>query len=272
MRCLKALIVPIAGLATLSVVLSLPQATGHARDGIKEPAPLTVFAAASLRTALDDVGRLWTTKTGIEVRYSYAASGAIARQIENAAPADVFVSADTIWMDYLAAKGLLRGQPRRIVSNALVLVAPAAAPKTDIDLRPGPTVAKALVGLVGSSRLALGNPQTVPAGAYAKAALTALEAWDALADRLAPAENVRVALAFVVRGEAALGVVYATDAKAEPGVRVLGIFDPATHPPIIYPAAVTTQADHPEAAGFVEFLAGPDAAHVFEAAGFLVRR
>jgi molybdate transport system substrate-binding protein len=237
-----------------------------ARTALAQALPtVTVFAAASLKNAMDDVGKAYMAKTGDPVRFSYAASSAIAHQIEARAPADVFISADADWMDYLAQRGLIVTATRRdVLTNHLALIAPA---DSTIQLRIGKDMplAKAL----GAGRLSVAGPE-VPAGKYAKAALTALGVWPEVQDKLAPAENVRGALAFVARGEAPLGIVYDTDAKVEPKVRIVGLFPETSHPPIIYPAALIAGSGKPGAAAFLGFLQGPEASKVFQSYGFIV--
>jgi molybdate transport system substrate-binding protein len=221
----------------------------------------TVFAAASMKNALDEVSMHFPSK----VILSYGASSALARQIENGAPADVFVSADLDWMDYLEKKGLLApGTRRNLLGNRLVLIAPANEP---VKLQPAPGFP--ILKILGNGRIALAEPNSVPAGKYAKAALEKLGVWNGVSHRVAAAENVRAALALVARGEAPLGVVYETDAKAEPGVMVAGVFPPESHPPIVYPAAVLTRAKG-AAAPFLEFLSSPRARAIFEKHGFTV--
>jgi molybdate transport system substrate-binding protein len=219
-----------------------------------------VFAAASLKNALDEVAAQSPVKTAI----SYAASSALARQIESGAPAQVFLSADLDWMDYLEQRKLIRTDTRRnLLGNKLVLVAPSTS-KAQATITAGFPLAR----LLGDGRLALGDPQHVPAGKYARAALEKLGVWDSVSSKLAPAENVRAALAFVARGETPLGIVYATDSAAEPKVRVVAAFPDGLHPPIIYPAALTTSAKDSAAAEFLAFLGSPDTRHVFEKHGF----
>jgi molybdate transport system substrate-binding protein len=221
----------------------------------------TVFAAASLKNALDEAAALYQDRTVI----SYGASSALARQIESGAPADVFISADLDWMDYMEKKTLLApGTRKNLLGNRLVLIAPARQP---VQLQPGPgfPIAKAL----GGGRLALAEPNSVPAGKYAKAALEKFGVWGEVAGRVAPADNVRAALLLVARGEAPLGVVYQTDANAEPNVRVAGVFPANSHPPIVYPAAAIKNAK-PGAAPFLEYLASPRARAIFEKHGFTV--
>lgn len=227
--------------------------------------PLTVFAAASLRNALDEAAGVYSAGHRPKVVISYAASSALAKQIENGAPADLFISADLDWMEYLGKQNLLVPRTRRnLLGNALVLIAPARRP---VKLQPAPgfPIRKAM----GEGRLALADPQHVPAGKYARAALEQLGVWRQVADRLAPAQNVRAALALVARAEAPLGIVYRTDAAAEPRVMVAGVFPADSHPPIIYPAAVVKGA-HPGAAQFLEFLSGGEARRIFVKHGFAV--
>jgi molybdate transport system substrate-binding protein len=220
---------------------------------------ILVFAAASLKNALDEANAAFPSR----VVASYAASSALARQIEYGAPAQVFISADLEWMDYVEKKQLLQaGTRRELVGNRLVLIAPAGS-KAEIRISPGFPLARAL----GDGRLALANPEVVPAGKYAKAALEKLGVWESIARRVAAAENVRAALALVARGEAPLGVVYETDARAESAVAVLDRFDPKLHPPIVYPAALLRGASS-EAAAYLAFLASPEGMAIFRRHGF----
>lgn len=229
-----------------------------------QAAPVTVFAAASLKNALDEVGREYA-RTGGEARFSYAASSAMARQIEQGAPADVYVSADTQWMAYLAERRLIVAASRRdLLSNRLALIAPADS-RVTLRVARGMPLGRAL----GRGRLAIAGPE-VPAGRYARAALSALGAWDAVSGRLAQAENVRTALQYVARGESPLGVVYDTDARVEPKVRIVGLFPTGSHPAIVYPAAVVAGSSNPDAARFLDFMSGPRAAAVFRRHGFTV--
>lgn len=227
---------------------------------------ITVFAAASLTESLGESARGYEAAQGVTVKLSVAASSVLARQIESGAAADLFISADSAWMDYLEERGLVQATSRRdLLGNRLVLVAPAGS-RVVVDLRPGVDLAAAL----GSDgRLAIAEPEGVPAGRYAVAALQALGAWQAVENRTVPAENVRAALAFVARGEAPLGVVYATDAAVEPRVRVVATFPPESHAPIVYPAALIRGAS-PAAAAFLAWLAGPEAGIIFTTAGFTV--
>ncbi len=227
-------------------------------------APVTVFAAASLKNALDEVGAQYA-KSGGEARFSYAASSAIARQIEQGAPADVYVSADSDWMSYLAERKLIVAATRRdLLTNRLALIAPADS-KVALKIARGMPIARAL----GEGRLAVAGPD-VPAGKYAKASLTALGVWDGVSGKLAQAENVRTALQYVARGESPLGIVYDTDAKVEPKVRIVGLFPEGTHPKIVYPAAVVAASTNPDAAKFLAYMSGPQAAVIFRKYGFTV--
>jgi molybdate transport system substrate-binding protein len=227
------------------------------------PAQLLVFAAASLSEALDEVGRAFTARTGVRVNASYAASSVLAKQIEAGAPADAFFSADLTWVDYLDERGLLkRGSRRDVLGNALVLIAPADSPLR-LTITPGFDLTTAL----GEGRLATADPDSVPAGKYARAALTKLGVWQSVSARLVRGENVRAALAYVARGEAPLGIVYQTDAQAERRVRVVGVFPEDSHPPITYPLALTIRA-RSEAARFADFLASDTARQIFTRYGF----
>src|SRR5215469_4030580 len=226
-------------------------------------APLLVFGAASLGGALDEVDRAFTAHTQLPVRTSYAASSVIAKQIESGAPADAFISADEEWMDYLQKHELLKAGSRRdVLGNALVLIAPA---DSRVQLKIAPHFA--LAAALGDGRLATADPDSVPAGEYARTALTKLGVWPSVAPRLVRAENVRAALAFVARGEAALGIVYRTDALAEKRVRIVDTFPAETHPPITYPAAATASA-RPETRQYLEFLTSAEARAIFERYGF----
>jgi molybdate transport system substrate-binding protein len=231
-------------------------------------ADVLVFAAASLKNALDDAANAYTQSRGERVAVAYAASSALARQIENGAPAALFISADRDWMDYLAARHLIRAETRTdLLGNRLVLIAPAAS-NLALEIKPGMPLAADL----GGSRLALADPDSVPAGKYAKAALEALGVWSSVEGKLAQAENVRAALFFVARGEAALGIVYETDAAADKAVRVLARFPADTHPPIVYPAALTAAGKGEDAAKFLMYLQSPEARAFFETQGFTVLR
>jgi molybdate transport system substrate-binding protein len=226
--------------------------------------PVVVFAAASLKSALDGAAAAWQKETGQDTKISYAASSTLAKQLEQDAPAQIFISADEDWMDYAAAKGLLKpGSRSDLLGNKLVLIAPKDS-KTVLDLT-GAGIAKALDG----GRLAIGNVDSVPAGKYGKAALQKLGLWDSVSSNLAQAESVRAALLLVSRGEAPLGVVYATDAVSDPNVKIVAAFPGDSHPPIIYPIALTLKAG-PAAAAFLDYLKSARAAPVFKAQGFTV--
>jgi len=232
---------------------------------VSAAADVVVFAAASLKNALDDAVKAYREKTGKTVLVSYAATSTLARQIEQAAPADIFFSADMDWMDYVEQRGLIRADTRHtLLGNRIVLIAPKDSSVT-IAIVPGMDLA-ALLGADG--RLAMANTDAVPAGKYGKAALQHLGAWDGVAGRVVQADNVRTALAYVASGEAPLGVVYATDAAVEPAVRVVGAFPDDSHPPILYPVAITTASTIPEAQAFLAFLLSDAARPVFEKQGF----
>jgi molybdate transport system substrate-binding protein len=211
---------------------------------------VTVFAAASLRDAVEALARPFEAASGHRVVASYAASSALARQLEAGAPAQIFISADREWADYVESHGLaLTGSRRTLAGNELILVAPRMS-RVELTLAPGVDLARHL----GNGRLALANPEAVPAGRYAKAALQSLGVWDAVKGKLAPAESVRAALAFVSRREAPLGIVYRTDAIADPSVRVVGVFPPTSHPRIVYPLLVLRNAT-PAAKSLADHLA-----------------
>jgi molybdate transport system substrate-binding protein len=227
------------------------------------PATLTVFAAASLKESMDEAARTYQRQTGIPVRVAYAASSTLARQIEQSAPADVFVSADQEWMDYLQARGKIDAAARRnLLGNRLVLVAPAPS-TAQVDLRRPATLLAAL----GDGRLAMGQANSVPAGKYARAALESLGLWNRIQTRLAESESVRAALMRVARSETPLGIVYRSDAQAEPAVRILATFPADSHPAIIYPAAPVRGRSH-AATAFVEWLSTPAAQAIFHRHGF----
>jgi molybdate transport system substrate-binding protein len=226
---------------------------------------LLVFAAASLTEALEEIGKQYTAETGQGVKFSFAASSALARQLEAGAAADAFVSADVEWMDYVQARGLIDRTSRRdLLANRLVLIVPQES-AVSLEIAPGFPLAAAL-GPRG--RLATGDPDYVPVGRYARSALSSLGVWSDVADRLVRADNVRTALAFVARGEAPLGIVYATDARIEPRVRVVGTFPEDSHPRIVYPVAVAHGA-RPGAARFVDYVRGKTAGETFRRFGFL---
>jgi molybdate transport system substrate-binding protein len=248
-------------LALILGVLAAPVMSAAA-----QAADVTVFAAASLKNALDDAAKRYEAKTGDKVTVSYAASSALAKQIENGAPADIFFSADLDWMDYLEQKKLIDSASRHtLLGNTLVLIAPNDSTASLVIEKNFPL----LQALGADGKLAMASVDTVPAGKYGKAALTHLGVWEAVSPRVAQAENVRAALALVAKGEAPLGIVYGTDAKSEQAVRVVGTFPEDSHPKILYPVALTASAK-PEARKFLEFLLSPEAAPSFEAQGFSI--
>jgi len=229
-------------------------------------ADVVVFAAASLKNALDAAAGAFESAGGAPVKISYAASSALAKQIESGAPADIFISADLDWMDYLQKRNLLQPATRQnLLGNQLVLVAPADS-NVKVDIKPGFDLA----GLLSGGRLAMADPNSVPAGKYGKAALEKLGVWQAVQPHVAGAENVRAALLFVARQEAPIGIVYTTDAASDPRVKIVGVFPEDTHPPIIYPVALTADNKNPEAARFLRYLESPAARPLFEKQGFTV--
>lgn len=247
-----------AWLTLCALLIGLP---GWSQDADK-PA-ITVFAAASLTNVLQELGDAFTKQFSIPVKFSFAASSTLARQIENGAPADVFFSADLEWMDYLETRNLVQRESRHdVLGNRLVLIAPADS-AIKLKIEPNFRLAAAL----GKGRLATGDPDSVPVGRYAQGALTKLGVWKNVADRLIRADSVRSAMAFVDRGEAPLGIVYETDALIDKKVRVVDVFPADSHLPIIYPIGLTAVAK-PEAAKFVAYVRGPAGDPVFKAYGF----
>lgn len=225
---------------------------------------VTVFAAASLKNALDEASAAWSSATGKETAISYAASSALARQIEAGAPADIFIPADTDWMDYLRKRKLIvPGSDVKLLGNQLVLIVPADR-EARLTIAPGFDLA----GFLGEGRLAMGDVRAVPAGKYGKAALESLGVWDQVAGRVAQAENVRAALKLVATGEAAAGIVYRTDALAEQQVKVVGVLPASSHPDIVYPAALTAASANPDAGAFLTFLQSAAARQIFMKYGF----
>jgi len=221
-----------------------------------------VFAAASLKNALDEVAAMSPAKPTI----SYGASSVLAKQIEAGAPAQVFISADLDWMDYLSGKSLIKADTRsNLLGNRIVLIAPKDKAQA-VDIKPGFDLAK----ILGDGRLSMANVDSVPAGKYGKAALEKLGVWASVSSKIAQAENVRAALLLVSRGETPAGIVYQTDAAADPNVKIIGTFPEDTHPRIIYPIAITASATHPDAAGFLAYLKSSKASPLFEAQGFTV--
>ena len=248
----------VSTLALLAATAAAPATLAAPQDTV------LVFAAASLKESLDAANVAWVQQGGAKTVASYAASSALARQIESGAPAQVFISADLDWMEHLEKRGLIQPASRRnLLGNKLVLIAPASS-KAQATIAPGFPLAQ----LLGpSGRLALGDPQHVPIGKYAKAALEKLGVWDSVSGRIAAAESVRASLVFVVREEAPLGIVYETDAKSEPRVRIVATFGGGLHLPVIYPAALTKGAQAP-AASYLKFLSTPAAKAIFQKYGF----
>ena len=225
-----------------------------------------IFAAASLKNALDEIAAQWQRETGKKTKISYAASNTLIKQIEQGAPAEMFISADLDWMNYGQEKNLIKPDTRsNLLGNRLVLVAPKDS-TASVNLQPGIDVAALLKG----GRLAMGNVDAVPAGKYGKAALEKLGAWDGVKDKIAQAENVRAALVLVARGEAPLGIVYQTDAASDPTVKIVGTFPENTHPPIIYPIALTKESTNSDAQAFLSHVRSPAARAAFERQGFTV--
>ncbi len=229
-------------------------------------ADVNVFAAASMKNAIDEIGAAWKAKSGHVLVATYAASSALAKQIEAAAPADLFISADEAWMDELASKNLIKADSRSdIVGNTLVIVA-AKDSKLTVDLGDKPNLADVL----GKDKLAMADVKAVPAGKYGKAALENLKLWDAVSGQVAQQENVRAALALVATGEAKLGIVYGSDAVVEPKVDVVATFPAATHAPILYPAALVAASSNADAQGFLDFLRSDEPKAIFKKDGFSI--
>lgn len=248
-----------AGLAALALSL-LPAVAAHAQENV------TVFAAASLKNALDAVNGVCEAEVGEKATISYAASSALAKQIEEGAPADVFMSADLDWMKYLSDKNLTKKDTEvQLLGNSIVLVAPA---DSSVALEIGPNFD--LAAALGDGKLAMANVDAVPAGKYGKAALEKLGVWASVEGKVAQAENVRAALALVATGEAALGIVYKTDANAEPKVKAVGTFPADSHPAIVYPVAQTAGSKDDDTPAFLACLKSPKAAELFAAQGFTV--
>jgi molybdate transport system substrate-binding protein len=253
----------IRGLAAAAMLSGALIAGAGQADEANRPA-IVVFGAASLTNVLQDLGDAFTKQTSIPVKFSFAASSALARQIESGAPADVFFSADLDWMDYLQKRNLIQAASRRdVVGNRLVLIAPSDS-AIELKIKPHFPLATAL----GSKHLATGDPDAVPVGRYAREALTNLGVWDEVADRIVRADSVRSALAFVDRGEAPLGIVYETDAMVDKNVRVVDVFPATSHAPIVYPIALTVNAKA-DAAKFVAYIARPASDVTFKAYGFV---
>jgi len=251
----------LASLAAATALLGPPQSAPRAQGG-----DVFVFAAASLKNALDNINTQWQKETGKKAAISYGASSALAKQIEQGAPAQMFISANLDWMDYVAQKNLIKSDTRsNLVGNRIVLIAPKDKAQA-IEIKPGFDVAK----IVGDGRLAMANVEFVPAGKYGKAALEKLGVWAGVSGKVAQAENVRAALLLVSRGEVPAGIVYQTDAAGDPNVKIIGTFPENTHPPIVYPIALTANSANPDAAAFLTYVKSAKARPLFEAQGFTV--
>lgn len=252
-----------AAAAVMAIIAAVASGGGPARAD-----ELLVFAAASQREALDAVAAAYASAGKGEVKISYQASSTLARQIEQGAPADIFISADPKWIDYLAERKLIDDATRtQLFGNGLVLVAGKKSATQAVEIGPGFDLA----GMIGDGKLAVGDPDHVPAGIYAKQAMRTLGVWGEVERKLARADNVRAALALVSRGEAPLGIVYSSDAMADEGVKVVGVFPDDSHPPIIYPVAVTAAAPNARGArAFMHFLLTPEAVKIYQSFGFRV--
>ena len=252
----------VVGLAAAILVLWGPAK----RPTVAQGGDVLVFAAASLKNALDAINAQWQKDTGKKATISYAASSALAKQIEQGAPAQLFISADLDWMDYLAGKNLIKPETRsNLLGNRIVLIAQKDKARP-VEIKTAFDLAK----ILGDGRLSMANVDSVPAGKYGKAALEKLGVWTTVSGKIAQAENVRAALLLVSRGEAPVGIVYQTDAAADPNVAIIGTFPEDTHPPIIYPIALTANATHPDASAFLEYVRSAKAKPLFEPHGFSV--
>ena len=250
-----------AGFVAAAVLVAGLQTPARAQGG-----DVVVFAAASLKNALDGINAQWQKETDKKVTISYAASSALAKQIEQGAPAQMFISADLDWMDYLAGKNLIKADTRsNLLGNRIVLIAPKDKAQP-VEIKAGFDLAK----ILGDGRLSMANVDSVPAGKYGKAALEKLGVWGRVSNKIAQAENVRAALLLVSRGETPAGIVYQTDAAADQNVSIIGTFPEDTHPRIIYPVALTANATHPDAAVFLAYIRSAKAKLLFEAQGFSV--
>lgn len=248
----------IRSLAALSAALALTLSAARAEE-------ITLFAAASMTDAMTELSTAYSQAGGEPVKLAFASSSTLAKQIENGAPADLFISADQRWMDYLEERSLLQeGTRRDLAGNALVLIVPAGS---SLDLAPAPGFD--LAGALGEGKLAIGDPEHVPAGRYAKAALTELGVWEAVAPKTVFAGDVRAALAFVERAEAVAGIVYATDAAISERVKVDATFPAGSHAPIVYPIAVIADRERPAVRDFLAFLTSEEAAAVLRRYGFV---
>jgi molybdate transport system substrate-binding protein len=250
----------LVGLLAAFVILCEPALS----PALAQNKSLTVFAAASMKNALDDINTAFTARTGVKIVASYAASSTLAKQIEQGAPADIFLSADTDWMDYATARKTISAPTRvNLVGNSIVLIAPKDSEINKVAIGPDFDLAN----LAGPGKIATGDVKAVPSGKYAHAALEKLGAWQAAEPKFAMADNVRAALTLVARGEAVLGIVYATDARVEPGIKIVGTFPADSHPAIIYPVAATATAKT-GATGYLAFLRTSVAKAIFEKYGF----
>ncbi len=246
--------------STLSVCL--------AGQALADSNKVMVFAAASLTNALQDIATQYNKEHKVDIVSSFASSSTLARQIEAGAPADLFISADQKWMDYAISKDSIQADTRaNLLENTLVLVAPKVSKQGDITINTQTDWLKLLDG----RRLAVGDPSHVPAGIYAKESLQKLGAWDSLSDKLAPAEDVRSALALVERDEAPLGIVYGSDAVASQGVNVVAVFPVDTYQKVEYPVAIVKDHDTPAVSAFYKYLQGPEASKVFQQYGFTTK-
>lgn len=253
----------LAGLAALGLALAFGSAP---RRAAAQSQDVVVFAAASLKTALDEIAAKWQAETKGVLKISYGASSALAKQMEQGAPADLFISADLDWMNYVEERKLIQSNTRfDLLGNRIALVA-AKYSDLKLDIAPGFDLA----GALGNGRLAMANVDAVPAGKYGKAALEKLGAWSSVSTKIAQAADVRAALVLVSRGEAPLGIVYQTDAAADPSVKIVGLFPADAHPPIIYPAAQLATSKNPAAKNFLDYLGGATAKPLFEKQGFTV--
>ncbi|HXM70954.1 MAG TPA: molybdate ABC transporter substrate-binding protein [Thermoanaerobaculia bacterium] len=254
----RILIIGVVAVAAAAMATACPSAA--------QAGDVVVFAAASLKNALDVVDTQYQRETGKHVNVSYAASSALAKQLEAGAPADIFISADLDWMDYLAKKNLIKPESRKsLLGNALVMVGPKDSAAA-LTIAPGFPLAQLLAG----GKLAMADTSAVPAGKYGKAALEKLGVWTAVEHSIAQAENVRAALLLVARKEAPLGIVYRTDAAAEPDVKVLGTFPEDSHPPVVYPIARVAASTNPDAVAFLAYIESATARPLFERQGFTV--
>ena len=252
-------------IARLMIVAALIAAITPLVQAAAQDQSLTIFAAASLKNALDDVNAAFSNTTGVKVTTSYEASSALATQIEAGAPADVFVSADLRWMDYAADHNLIKPDTRvNLLGNRLVLITPTSSKLDKVEIKKGFDIAR----FAGDGRIAVADVKAVPAGLYAKAALTTLGAWDAAEPKLAQAMNVRATLAFVARDETPIGIVYETDAKIEPKVKIIGVFPDSSYPPVTYPVAATAASKSEQTPRYLSFLRTSTAKAIFERYGF----